>query len=170
MVALAISAGAMLSLVLLQQLPLMTFAAAGGVSTTSAAAGGVLLFGSRRHPFHHRSLLQVPSCLECSIFSTNGCLSVTLSPVDFATQTRNVTIDLSDCKDGQALSWACIQLSDVTLVDCAPQNSTRDAIKCDDATAITYTIPSNLSSLPLQVRPIYLPIYLPTYLPTYLFT
>lgn len=108
-------------------------------------------FAKYHHTFYHhtRALLDNPSCLSCAGLAT--CLTVYCSSADFNTQTQIVTIDLSACKNG-TFSWVCCRSSDCVRAGCTPTFDPSWSFgSCQDTTTTSYSIPLNLTELPLQV-------------------
>jgi hypothetical protein len=86
------------------------------------------------------------NCLGCDIFST--CLIPTCD--FYNATTRIVTVNMTACKGGATLSWACCRSTSCTRAGCTGVPG--DFGKCDSTTSVSYYIPTTATSMALQVR------------------
>lgn len=89
------------------------------------------------------------NCITC----TASTLPDPLLPP--ASQTRTVTISVTDCKQGASLSWACCRSTGCTLVpgSCVgtpPDKYELTKQKCNDMTSLQFTIPAGTDTIQIQ--------------------
>jgi hypothetical protein len=63
-----------------------------------------------------------------------------------------VNLDLSNCKSGETLSWACCQTPDCELANCNGGDIEEELNKCDELTQVTFKVPVGVESLLVQVH------------------